>query len=91
MPRVRARACLWGAALRLVGPNEAVVLLDNVGKKCRANAYRVADIYMLLFCYFETVPIYGTHTLYRRAEMLSIKRFFIPSLEKLANVRFMVA
>ena len=41
---MRARACLWGAALRLVGPNEAAVLLDNVGKKYRANAYRVADI-----------------------------------------------
>ena len=34
---MRARACLCGAALRLVGPNEAAVLLDNVGKKCRGK------------------------------------------------------
>ena len=55
---MRARACLCGAALRLVGPSEAAVLLDNVGKKCRANAYRVADI-VGKCCYFETVPIMG--------------------------------
>ena len=41
-PRVRARTCLCGAALRLVGSSEAAVLL--VG---RASAYRVVNAAIL--------------------------------------------